>query len=532
MISFILALVPLLLVLVGIVYFRQSGAKMAIIGWLVSLFLACAYFKTSLGVALGASAFGVIKAMGISVAVVFTMLMIFVMKEAGALSVIANAIKRIAKNREEQAMFIGMGFGSFVTALGAVTPALFPPLLMAIGFGPFSAVSIAVLGYDPLTSFALLSIPVTLPADASSSMLGPAAAFTAQEFAFKIAIFLPVVSVGLAFAMLWIIGGRAAMRRGLAPAIIAGLVISLSALVFVIVGVPVRIVGVLAGLMAMLSLLIYHKYIKSKKELVEKNLEPIDRKKLARAFSPWLLLIIFAVIISIPFIGKALADLPGSIEVITVFANQRVDLDVFNQIYFWILIALLASLPILKPTKEQLGKAFKTWTRRIWEPFIAYSVYFSIAYVMFFSAMVVSTTSGRLIPSTFYHSYNMDVVVGGTLAAVFGMGFIFIAASLGLFGAVVGGSETASNIMFMKIQHQASLDIGLNHDQFMTMYGSHAAGGGIASAMTPAKINNAVATIDSPKTLESRVMRKHMVIAITLTIIVGIMTGIFIGLTF
>jgi hypothetical protein len=50
--------------------------------------------------------------------------------------------------------------------------------------------------------------------------------------------------------------------------------------------------------------------------------------------------------------------------------------------------------------------------------------------------------------------------------------------------------------------------------------------------MTPAKINNAVATIDSPKTLESRVMRKHMVIAITLTIIVGIMTGIFIGLTF
>jgi lactate permease len=85
--------------------------------------------------------------------------------------------------------------------------------------------------------------------------------------------------------------------------------------------------------------------------------------------------------------------------------------------------------------------------------------------------------------------------------------------------------------MFMKIQHQASVDIGLNQDQFMTMYGAHAAGGGIASAMTPAKINNAVATIDAGNTLESRVMRKHMVIAMTLVILTGILTGVFIGLS-
>lgn len=529
MLLFILALVPLLIVLVGIVYLKQSGAKMAIVGWSIVMLLACTVFKTPLSVALGATAFGIIKAFGISIAVLVTMLMIFVMRESGALTTIADAIKRVAHTKEEQALFIGMGFGSFVTSLGAVTPALFPPLLMAIGFTPFAAVSIAVLGYDPLTSFALLSIPITIPANASAGMLGPAAAFTAEELAFKIAIYLPLISVGLAFAMLWIIGGKKAMKRGMVPALISGLVISFSALGFVLAGVPVRIVGVFAGLMAMMFLMVYHKYFK-KNKTPYKPAQPVDKKKLFRAFSPWTFLIIFAVTISIPSIGSFLADIPGSAETFTVFANQTVDLNVFNQIYFWIFAAIIVSLPILKPTKEQLNRAVKGWSKAIWSPFIAYTFYFCIAYVMFFSAMVIST-SGNLAPGPYYNSLNMDIVVGSTLAAVFGIGFIFIAASLGLFGAVVGGSETASNVMFMKIQHQASVDIGLNHDQFMTMYGAHAAGGGIASAMTPAKINNAVATIDSGKALESRVMRKHMVIAITLSILTGIMTGIFIGLS-
>lgn len=520
---------PLLIVLIGIIYLKQSGAKMAIVGLLVSVLLACTYFHTSLEVAIGATVFGIIKALGISVAVIFTMLMIYVMKESGALATIADAIKRVAHTREEQALFIGMGFGSFVTSLGAVTPALFPPLLMAIGFTPFAAVSVAVLGYDPLTSFALLAIPISIPADASAGMLGPAAAFTAQDLAFKIAIYLPMISVGLAFAMLWVIGGRPAMRRGAVPAMISGLVISLSALTFVMIGVPVRIVGVLAGVLAMVFLYVYHRYSKNA-QLHKKEWEPLDRRKLLRAFSPWLFLIIFAIIISIPSVGDFLADIPGSLETFVVFANQDIDLNVFNQIYFWILIALVASLPVLKPTREQLDRAFKTWTRTLWGPFVAYSVYFSIAYVMFFSAMVISI-NGDLLPGSHYYSHNMDVVVGVTLAGIFGIGFIFISASLGLFGAVVGGSETASNVMFMKIQHRASVDIGLNQDQFMTMYGAHAAGGGIASAMTPAKINNAVATIDAGRSLESRVMRKHMVIAITLVLLTGILTGIFIGLT-
>jgi lactate permease len=113
---------------------------------------------------------------------------------------------------------------------------------------------------------------------------------------------------------------------------------------------------------------------------------------------------------------------------------------------------------------------------------------------------------------------------------VFGAGYIFVAASLGLFGAIVGGSETSSNVLFLKIQKTASDAVGLDHSGFMTVYGSHAVAGGIASAVTPAKINNAVVTIDESHETESIIMRKHLLIALLLTVATGLLTGILVSI--
>ena len=162
---FFLALTPLLVIFVGIIKFKQPGMRMAIIGWLVALLIAVLVFRTSTEAALWATVVGLIKSMGITVAVMFTMFMIFLMKETGALKTVADAAKNVVKTKEEQAIFLGIGFGSFLTCLGVVTPALFPPLLMAMGFTPFASVAIAVLGYNATTSFALLSIPITLPSE-------------------------------------------------------------------------------------------------------------------------------------------------------------------------------------------------------------------------------------------------------------------------------------------------------------------------------------------------------------------------------
>jgi lactate permease len=152
---------------------------------------------------------------------------------------------------------------------------------------------------------------------------------------------------------------------------------------------------------------------------------------------------------------------------------------------------------------------------------------------MAWSAMDVS--NGKLVPTAQFAAMNMNNVVGFTLAAVFGASFVFVAPWLGLFGAVVGGSEASSNVLFFPIQHRAVEGIGLtgagqNSSAFMTIYGSHANGGGIASAITPSKINNGAVTIGADAKMESEIMKSHVPLVLIITFIVGVMTALFVML--
>lgn len=515
---FVLAIFALIVVFVGIVQFRQSGATMAVVGLIVSLMLAIGFFNTDPLVALGAAIYGIFKSFGITISVLATMLMIFLMREVGALQIISTAIKRAATTKEQQALFLGVGFGSFATSLGVVTPSLFPPLLVAMGFSPFAAIAISVLGYNATTSYALLSVPISLPADVFR--------LDVFLFAYKVNIFLPVVAVLVSIAMLWIIGGKSSVKKGIVPAILTGLTIAFSCLIFGLLHVPIMLIGVLAGLVSMAVLYLHQRLVTRP----TKAIGSIDRGKTIRALSPWLILIALALVVSMPQVTDWMRHLDG--PAFWVF-DKPLDLDAFAQVYTWIFAATILSLLILKPTRDQLGKTMSLWIRRIWQPFIAYALFFGVAYVMAWSAMAVS--NGKLVPTSEFAVLNMNNVIGLTLAATFGAMFVFVAPWLGLFGAVVGGSEASSNVMFFPIQHEAAEGIGLteagqNSSAFMTIYGSHANGGGIASAITPSKINNAAATIGAEAKLESEILRSHVPLVLVITFIVGLLTALFIAL--
>lgn len=291
---FLLAFFPLLITLVGVAFVRQSGLTMAFVGLVSTILLAVFQFGTPIEVALGSTAYGFVNSFGISISVSATMLLVFLMKEAGALETVSKVIKQQVVGDEMRALYIGVGFGSFLSSLGVVTPALFPPLLIAMGFSPMSSVAIAVLGYDPTTSFSLLSIPITLPAEASKKLID--IVITPVAMAFKITLFLPLVSTGFAFAILWLVGGRASMRRGAVPATICGLTLAFACLGTVSLDyftgveyVPLRIVGVIAGLCAMLAL---HTYQKARPATLKKE-KPSDyplTRTILRSFSPWIIL--------------------------------------------------------------------------------------------------------------------------------------------------------------------------------------------------------------------------------------------------
>jgi lactate permease len=554
--KFSLAILPLIIVLVGMVAFKQSGSTMAVVGWVLAVLLAVLAFHTDWRVAMLGSVEGLLKSLSIGVAVLFTMYLIFYMKEDGLLATVSSSLKRIAKDKEDQALFIGIGFGTMATSLGLVTPSMFPPLMIAMGFSPFSAVVISVLGYNASTSFALLSLPITLPADTSSTLLGPAHAFTGIAFAYKICLYLPVVSIAISIAMLYVVGGMKSVRKGLVPAFLVGGAVAISCLG--LVGyqnstghtlVPLRIVGVVAGL---LSMLVLYGYMVALERMRARRgtpaaadaeeaaapaakPEPLDWKATIRAYSPLIFVTLLAAVVGIQKVGDWLNDIPGTFEQVHLFSNpgKFVDMNVLSQIYTWLIVSILITILLLRPKREVLARTNRIWFKRIWSPFIAYSVYFAIAYVMAYSAMTLGGTSGwKLVPTEWYAQYNMNGVLAAGLAAAFGAGYLWIASSLGLFGAIVGGSETGSNVLFMKIQYSTatSTQVGLNDSQFLTMFGGHAAAGGVASAITPSKINNAVATIGEGPALEAAVMRKLIVVTLVITVIINLLTGLFVML--
>ena len=240
-ILFILAILPILVIFIGLVFFRKSGTLMALVGWALTVVIAVSFFNTSLEIALYASLDGIIASFGISLMVLFTILQVTMMDIGGAIRSITEYIKEIAAERYDQIMLLNVGLGSFLVSIGATPVTMLPPIMLALGFSPLASVALPCLGYDPLTSFSLLAVPITLPA----AIFG----LDVKILGSTIALFLPVISTGFALGMLWLADGVNGLKKGLFSAVLAGLSLGLSCIFFVNIlpASAIGLVGVFSG---------------------------------------------------------------------------------------------------------------------------------------------------------------------------------------------------------------------------------------------------------------------------------------------
>ena len=234
LISFLLAILPILVIFVGLVFLKQSGTLMGFVGWILTVIIAVLFFSTSPRIALLATANGILASFGISLMVLFTILQVTMMDVTGAITSISEYIRLIAAERYEQVMLLNVGLGSFLVSIGATPVTMLPPIMLALGFSPIAAIALPCLGYDPLTSFSLLAVPITLPAQIFNLDLA--------AFGSPISLFLPVISTGFAFGMLYVADGWSGMRKGFIPALAAGLTLGFSAIFFVRI-LPVSAIG-------------------------------------------------------------------------------------------------------------------------------------------------------------------------------------------------------------------------------------------------------------------------------------------------
>lgn len=505
----VLALSPVLVILLLLTLRRTAADVAGGIGWGIALAAACLYFGTPLSVALRASLGGLVASLPITLVVATSILQVTVMQETGALARIIALIKTVApEDKAAQIMIINIGFGTLLTALGAVPVSVLPPIMLALGYSSFAAIALPAIGYDALCTYALLGIPAVVFAN----FVGRPVAEVGGLFA----RYMPIISTCIALGMLWIVGRGAFVRRGLASALLAGLTAGFTAIVMNALGM-ITLTGVAAGAAVMAVMLAYLKArgrpLRDVSAMGEADRAAMRRMSLWRALSPWLLLTVFALLVNAPFSPLFALTFQRWAMPVEVVPGAPEKLRVFWQAYFWILVSTALALPLLKPTRRQLRASLRTWLKRAPRPALAAAVFFAIAFVINHSGKGLDW---RLADPT----RNMVYVVADAAARTFGHLYPLVAPYLGLLGGFISGSETSSIAMLTALHLTTAQKIGAAG---LLIAAASGIGGGLASVISPAKLQNASASIDRIGE-EAVVIRTAFAIALVITGVCAVMT--------
>jgi lactate permease len=114
-------------------------------------------------------------------------------------------------------------------------------------------------------------------------------------------------------------------------------------------------------------------------------------------------------------------------------------------------------------------------------------------------------------------------VLANFSADVFRDAYGAIASFIGLFGGFITGSEASTIAMFANFTMKTANSLGMNVYGLITITAGLAFGGGLASVISPAKLQNAAASIDKLGE-ENKVIRIAFVFSIILTSVTAIFT--------
>ncbi len=507
--SVVLALLPVVVILLLLVVRKTPADIAGLVGWGVAVALALVYFHTPLSTALWASLAGGIASWPIALMVATSIFQITVMAETGALGRIVTLIKTVSpKDKVVQVLIINFGFGTLIAAIGATPVSILPPIMLALGYTSFVSIALPALGYDALCTYALLGVPVVVFSDLVGLPVAEVSGYFAR--------FMPVISTCIGFGMMWIVGRWKMMVKGLVPTLVSGLVAG-----FITIGMNelelIPLTGVVAGLGVILVMLAYLKVrglpLIDRSVLTPEDLAQEQKMSLGRALSPWLILVAFSFLVNLPqlpFYELTFRRLAMPIEIIPG-RPERVRL--FWQAYFWILVSTLAALPLLRARWAQMASSLRKWSTRAPRPVLAAAVFFSLAYVLNHSGKGLDF---KLVEPL----HNMIFVVADASARVFDKAYPLIAPFLGLLGGFISGSEASSLAILTKLHLTTSDKIGALG---LLVAAASGIGGGLASVISPAKLQNAAATIDRIGE-EGKVIPVCAAISITITAVCALMT--------
>ena len=512
--SLLLTLTPIAVIIWMLVIWKKPADISGIVGWIAVSVIAFLFFQTSIEVIIKSTLAGWVKSFSVSLVVATSLLQMAYMEKTGALKRVIILIKTIASdNKAVQIMLINIGFGTLMVSVGATPVSLLPPIMLALGYSTYVSIALPCIGYDALCTYALLGAPVVVFVDMANSFLGKGHEISLSQAGSVFFMFLPVISTLIGFCMLWIVGGWKGIKDGWFPCIITGAVITLVSYYTNKVDRLVVLTGIMCGAAVIITMVLYlvatGKKVIDKSKLTDEELEYEKKYSIWKALAPWGLLIVLILALNIPtdmfnfLYRKVTLPITG----LSADGKPIMTRALWNA-YTWIFISTFLSMVFIKPTSSQLKETLRLWRKRAPRPVFAVAIFFSIGEIM--------NMSGYNIAAKKFAVASMVQILADFSSQIFSNAYGSVVAFIGLLGGFITGSEASTIAMFSIYTMKTATLLHMGLQGMLIVTAGVAFGGGLASVISPAKLQNAAAAIDKMGE-ETKVIRIAFVFSLLLT---------------
>ncbi len=490
----IFAVLPLvtLFVLLGGVKMKAQWA--ALLSLLVAIIVALAVYgmpfgQTALSATEGA-AFGLFPIMWIVVTAIWVYNMTV---ETGHFAVLRRSFGAISEDQRVQAVIVAFCFGALMEALaGFGTPvAITSVMLIALGFKPIKAASIALVANTAPVAFGAIAVPITTLSEVTGLDKGDLGAMVGRQTPF-LALIVPLILIGM-------VDGRRGIRQAWPVAVVGGLAFAIAQFACSNY-ISVELTDIVASLVAtgaIVALLRIWTPGETIKAEISGRIErpavaggsvhdPAMEREIARrddtkkdppsdvfkAYAPYLIIIAVFSIAQIAAIKDWMAESPWT----TTFEWPGLDVrspdgEALSSMTYnlnWLPAAgtlmLISGLITMAVLGLRPGRALKvagaTLDQLKWA-ILTVAAVLALAYVM--------NQSGQTI------------TLGLWVAGAGGI-FAFFSAAIGWLGVAVTGSDTSSNALFGALQVTAAQDADLSPT---LMAAANSSGGVLGKMISP-----------------------------------------------
>lgn len=522
-ILFLLALMPVATVFVFLVVLRWPAKHAMPLAYVVTVAIALLIWGTDFKVVAAASMHGVVTALNILFIVFGAILLLYTMRESGAMQTLRQGFTNISPDRRIQAIIVAWMFGSLIEgSAGFGTPAaVAAPLLVAIGFPAMAAVLATLIIQSTPVSFGAVGTPILVGVNAGLSgqevVLGHIGDIAFQDYLFQIGVnvallhtlvgfLVPLIMVGM---LTRFFGKSRSFREGLKAwkfALFAGLAFTIPYLLVAWLLGPEfpSIVGGLLGLAIVVT-------AAKKGFLVPKEVFQFEDRKYWQP--EWISrfqdqpdpvrssgVTISMVQALVPYIVVvALLVITRTVEPVQTFLRSPemtlawrgifgTNINTSSQpLYLPGTVLLIASIVtyFLHRMYKEKGAYARAWGQSGRTILGA-----SVALIFAVPMVQVFIQSGQ---ASVYAS--MPLVLAQGVSAVSGAAWPLFSPMIGALGAFIAGSNTVSNMMFSLFQFATAESIGLDANGAAFVVALQAVGGAAGNMICVHNVVAASATV-------------------------------------